>query len=87
MAESNLNWNSERQTIRKQPVAYGVDTLEMLTTQLDAINKKIGTLVVIHQPTIAECKLCGGPHPFATCPYNTSNSNNHKTANFISAPF
>ena len=83
MAENNLNWHSERQTKGKQPAVFGVEAIELLSTQLEAMNKNIETLAATCQPSAMECELCGGPHSYATCPYQNANSANAETVNCL----
>ena len=90
MADSNVNWNSERQNHRRSSGVFGVDVVASLSAQLDAMNKKIEALAV-SQPQastiVMECKLCGGPHTYNNCPQGNFSNSIPENANYVYGNF
>ena len=90
LAESNVQWHTERQTPRRQGNVFGVDTMATLSTQLAEMNKKIEALSMCQSQTpvtAVECELCGGPHQYAECPQGKTPNFLPEDANFISGNF
>ena len=69
MAESHMSWNLEHQSTKRLNATVEVDALAALLAQLEAMNKKIESLVAKQeQATTVQCELCRGPHLSTHCP-------------------
>ena len=56
MADSNVNWNSERLNHRRPSGVFGVDAMATLSAQLEAMNKEIEALPAT-PTTVMKCEL------------------------------
>ena len=89
MAESNVNWHSECQNNKRPSGVFGVEAFATITSQLDAMNKKIEALAVSPSPSslVEQCELCRGSHSYAECPHGNANVENFENANYIAGNF
>ncbi|GKV13890.1 hypothetical protein SLEP1_g24852 [Rubroshorea leprosula] len=70
MASNNCRWNSERTPIKRSAGIHEVDTLKVLTAQVEALHKKFDKLnASTRHVQHVTCDWCGGGHTSAECQF------------------
>ena len=89
MAKSNVNWHSEHQNNKRPSWVFRVEVFATITSQLDAMNKKIEALAISpsHPPSIEQYELCWRLHTYIECLQGNTNMKIFESAIYITGNF